>query len=59
MPVVDVARTWIVKSGFEGWVWLEIFDRRMRDESFRVESAAKRGREFREKLKSELESKKT
>ncbi|ODM17312.1 hypothetical protein SI65_06987 [Aspergillus cristatus] len=48
------SRNW---SGFEGWVLLEIFDRRMRDERFRVESAAARGRESWKKLKEELESK--
>lgn len=56
MPVVDVSRTWIVESGFKGWVSLEIFDRRMRDESFQVQTAAERGQESWRKLKAELEA---
>lgn len=55
MPVVDVARTWIVDAGFEGWVSLEVFDRRMREEGFSVETAARRGVESWGKLKVELE----
>ncbi|EYE92113.1 sugar phosphate isomerase/epimerase family protein [Aspergillus ruber CBS 135680] len=55
MPVVDIARTWIVESGFEGWVSLEVFDRRMRDEGFSVDTAARRGIESWRKVKAELE----
>lgn len=55
MPVVGVARTWIVESGFEGWVSLEVFDRRMREEGFSMDTAARRGIESWGKVKAELE----
>ncbi|KAL3481431.1 xylose isomerase-like protein [Aspergillus californicus] len=42
-PVTDVVQAWIVETGFQGWVSMEIFDRRMRDEAYRPEVAAERG----------------
>lgn len=42
-PVTDVARAWLVDTGFKGWVSMEIFDRRMRDEAYNPETAAARG----------------
>lgn len=43
MPVVEFLQTWVVDKGFKGWISLEIFDRRMRDESSQLESNALRG----------------
>jgi sugar phosphate isomerase/epimerase len=55
MPVAEVARAWIVETGFKGWVSLEIFDRRMRDKDSNVEYAAMRAMESWKKLKHELD----
>ncbi|KAL4778359.1 xylose isomerase-like protein [Aspergillus varians] len=43
LPIADVVRAWVVEAGFGGWVSMEIFDRRMRDENYRPERAAERG----------------
>ncbi|KAJ5905486.1 3-dehydroshikimate dehydratase [Penicillium subrubescens] len=56
MPVTEVARAWIVETGYTGWVSMEIFDRRMRDKGRQVEHAAMRGMESWRKLKQELEA---
>ncbi|KAL4945760.1 hypothetical protein BDV06DRAFT_229950 [Aspergillus oleicola] len=42
-PVVEIVRSWILNSGFKGWVSMEIFDRRMRSEKYSIETAAGRG----------------
>lgn len=52
MPVAETAQAWLVDKGFKGWVSLEIFDRRMRDESFKPEVAASRGQKSWEKLQA-------
>jgi sugar phosphate isomerase/epimerase len=56
MPVAEVARAWIVETGYTGWVSMEIFDRRMRDKDSQVEHAAMRGMGSWRKLKRELEA---
>ena len=38
MPIPEVARSWIADKGFNGWVSLEIFDRRMREPAFQPET---------------------
>ncbi|KAL4804093.1 xylose isomerase-like protein [Aspergillus unguis] len=53
-PVADVVRAWIVESGFTGWVSMEIFDRRMRDEGYKIETAAQRGWESWQMLQTEV-----
>jgi sugar phosphate isomerase/epimerase len=45
MPVVDVVKAWVLNKKFMGWVSLEVFNRRMRDEGFRVETAGIRARD--------------
>ena len=50
MPVVEFLRKTVVEKGFDGWVGLEIFDRRMRDERFKPEIAAMRAQESWKKL---------
>ncbi|KAL2849889.1 xylose isomerase-like protein [Aspergillus pseudoustus] len=42
-PVTEVLQAWLVEKGFMGWVSMEIFDRRMRDEAYKPETAAERG----------------
>jgi sugar phosphate isomerase/epimerase len=56
MPVAEVARAWIVEKGYKGWVSMEVFDRRMRDESCLVEHSAIRGMESWKKLRGELDA---
>jgi sugar phosphate isomerase/epimerase len=53
-PVADVVRAWIIDSGFKGWVSMEIFDRRMRDEAYAIETAARRAWESWEKVQAEV-----
>ncbi|KAJ6185054.1 hypothetical protein N7519_006355 [Penicillium mononematosum] len=57
LPVVEIARAWIVEVGFEGWVSMEVFDRNMRDGRVSPEMAAKRGVEAWRKVQIEMESK--
>ncbi|KAL2868968.1 sugar phosphate isomerase/epimerase family protein [Aspergillus lucknowensis] len=42
-PVTQVLEAWLIDMGFHGWVSMEIFDRRMRDEAYKPETAAARG----------------
>jgi len=42
-PITDVIQAWLVDVQFKGWVSMEIFDRRMRDEAYKPETAAERG----------------
>ncbi|KAL4877807.1 xylose isomerase-like protein [Aspergillus karnatakaensis] len=56
-PVVDVVRAWVVEKGFKGWISMEIFDRRMRDEAYKVEDAAERGWRSWERVNEALEGK--
>jgi sugar phosphate isomerase/epimerase len=53
-PVTDVLQAWLVEKGFSGWVSMEIFDRRMRDEEYKPEVAAARGWKSWEKLQAAL-----
>ncbi|KAL6238240.1 hypothetical protein BDW75DRAFT_247641 [Aspergillus navahoensis] len=53
-PVADVVRAWVVDSGFQGWVSMEIFDRRMRDEAYGIETAARRAWRSWEKVQAEV-----
>ncbi|KAJ5757079.1 uncharacterized protein N7511_007261 [Penicillium nucicola] len=57
LPVVEIARAWIVEMGFEGWVSMEVFDRRLRDGSVSVGSAAQRGIESWRKVQAAMEGK--
>lgn len=52
MPMAEVAQAWLIDKGFKGWVSLESFDRRMRDEGFEPESAAARGQKAWQKLQA-------
>lgn len=54
MPVSEITRAWISDKGFNGWVSLETFDRRMRDERFKIETAARRGVESWRKVQAEM-----
>ncbi|KAL4995622.1 xylose isomerase-like protein [Aspergillus recurvatus] len=53
-PVVDVMRAWVVDSGFKGWVSMEIFDRRMRNGAYEIETAARRAWSSWEKVQAEV-----
>ncbi|KAL1853337.1 hypothetical protein Plec18167_005573 [Paecilomyces lecythidis] len=53
MPMVEVVRGLVIEKGFNGWVSLESFDRRMREEDFKPEFAARRAEESWRKLKKE------
>jgi sugar phosphate isomerase/epimerase len=53
-PVTEVLQAWLVEKGFSGWVSMEIFDRRMRDEKYKPETAAARGWKSWEKLQAVL-----
>ena len=57
LPVVEIARAWIVEAGFTGWVSMEVFDRNMRDGRVSPETAAKRGVEAWRKVQIGMESK--
>jgi sugar phosphate isomerase/epimerase len=54
MPMVEIAQTWLVEKGYKGWVSLETFDRRMRDEANGPEDSARRGMESWNKLCTKL-----
>lgn len=54
MPVDRFLNACVVEKGFTGWISLEIFDRRMRDETFEPEAAAVRGVRSWEKLVKEV-----
>ncbi|KAJ5189819.1 hypothetical protein N7491_008138 [Penicillium cf. griseofulvum] len=57
LPVVQIARAWIVEVGFEGWVSMEVFDRRMKDGRVSPETAARRAVESWRKVQAEMECK--
>ncbi|OQE35102.1 hypothetical protein PENCOP_c014G00858 [Penicillium coprophilum] len=57
LPVVEIARAWIVEGGFKGWVSMEVFDRRMKDGKVSPETAARRGVEAWRKVQIEMENK--
>jgi hypothetical protein len=40
--MVEIVRTWIVEKGFRGYVSMETFDRRTRDEGATCEECAAR-----------------
>ncbi|GAD95162.1 hypothetical protein AN2478.2 [Paecilomyces variotii No. 5] len=54
MPLVEVVRGLVIEKGFDGWVSLESFDRRMREERFKPDIAARRAEESWRKLKKDL-----
>jgi sugar phosphate isomerase/epimerase len=54
LPVVEIAKAWIVNIGYKGWISLEIFDRRMKVESSQIEDAASRGIISWDRLQREL-----
>lgn len=53
-PVADVVRAWVVESGFGGWISMEIFDRRMRDDAYKIETAAERAWRSWKKVQDEV-----
>jgi hypothetical protein len=57
MPLVEVVRGWALEKGFGGWVSLESFDRRMREDRFEPETAARRAAESWRKLRTAAEQK--
>jgi sugar phosphate isomerase/epimerase len=57
MPVTDFVRTVLKElggDGWKGWVSMETFDRRMRNEGFKVDDGAKRARVSVKKLEDAL-----
>lgn len=56
MPVEEIARAFLVDLRFKGWVSLETFDRRMRQESFGPVHSAERGRRSWDELRRRLEA---
>lgn len=54
MPVEEIARAFLVGLKFKGWVSLETFDRRMRQENFGLGHSAERGRRSWETLRRRL-----
>lgn len=44
MPVTQFLQTCVVDKSFNGWISMEVFDRRMRDQSFKPDTAASRGK---------------
>ncbi|EED13586.1 4-hydroxyphenylpyruvate dioxygenase, putative [Talaromyces stipitatus ATCC 10500] len=56
MPVAEVARAWLVGKRWKGYVSLEAFDWRMRDEENGPEDNARRGMESWKKLLAELKN---
>lgn len=54
MPVLEITRAFLVEKGFEGWVSLETFDRRMREEGNGPERNARRGMKAWRNLKRAL-----
>ena len=54
MPVEEIARAFIKDVGFKGWVSLETFDRRMREEAMGPKKNAKKGVESWRKLRERL-----
>ncbi|KAF5861729.1 hypothetical protein ETB97_012606 [Aspergillus alliaceus] len=54
MPLQEVVKSWIADKGFNGWVSLETFDRRMRVAEFQSVTAAQRGRQSWHKLQDAL-----
>lgn len=49
-PMQDICRAWLVQSGWSGWVSMEIFHRKMKDEAAGPELWAERGRKSWEAL---------
>lgn len=45
MPVPEVVRAWVLETGFQGWISMEVFDRQMRSREFEPDTAAIRARE--------------
>lgn len=43
LPVNDFMKVCVAETGFRGWVSMEIFDRRMKDEKYSIDVAAQRG----------------
>ncbi|KAJ5107862.1 AP endonuclease family 2 [Penicillium angulare] len=56
MPMTEIVRSWLLEKGYNGWVSLEIFDRRMRDENNGPEDSARRGVESWRKLQASLKT---
>ncbi|KAE8547649.1 hypothetical protein EYB25_009442 [Talaromyces marneffei] len=54
MPVTEVAKAWLVEKGWKGYVSLEVFDWRMREEGNGPKDNARRGIESWRKLVAEL-----
>lgn len=55
LPVGEFLEACVVQKGFKGWVSLEVFDRRMRDETFEPKIAAARARGSWAKLLREIQ----
>ncbi|KAJ6014621.1 hypothetical protein N7540_009212 [Penicillium herquei] len=54
MPMIEIAKAWFVDKGYKGWVSLETFDRRMRDEANGPEDSAQRGIQSWQRLQRSL-----
>lgn len=50
LPVTDFFRACVAETGFQGWVSMEIFDRRMRAETYKIDAAARRAKVSWDKL---------
>jgi sugar phosphate isomerase/epimerase len=59
MPMVDIVQALIIDKGFDGWVSLESFDRRMRAETVDVEHCAARAQKSMQKLQQALNLRKS
>ena len=55
LPMVDFVKAWIIDQGFGGWVSLETFDRRMREEGVTTEQCAERAERSWNKLEKALD----
>ncbi|XPS91925.1 hypothetical protein M3J09_001334 [Ascochyta lentis] len=55
LPVVEMVRAWVVETRFEGWVSMETFDRRMRDEGVKTGECARRAERSWKKLEDALQ----
>lgn len=52
LPLGKIVQAWLIDKNYTGWVSLETFDRRMRDENFSPETAAARGQDSWRKLQA-------
>ncbi|EPQ59453.1 xylose isomerase-like protein [Gloeophyllum trabeum ATCC 11539] len=54
LPVVDVAKTWLVDKAWGGWISLEVFHREMKEQSMGPGVLARRGMQSWERLRKSI-----